>query len=55
MCALINDVLYFRYTKRNGEKNIFTLNYREREYNAIGDGIAYDTVSATKVVLMLKA
>ncbi len=53
MCALIGDVLYFRYTDRNGEKNIFTLNYREREYTAIGDGIAYDTVEATKVVLLL--
>lgn len=52
MCALIGDVLYFRYTDRNGEKNIFTLNYREREYTAIGDGIAYDTVAATKVVLL---
>ena len=53
MCALAKDVLYFRYTDRNGEKNIFTLNYREREYTAIGDGIAYDTVEATKVVLLL--
>lgn len=54
ICALANDVLHFRYRSYNGEMRTFTLDYRKRTYIARGDGIAYDTVSATKVVLILK-
>ena len=33
---------------------VFTLNYRERDTIFRGDGIAYDTIEATEVVLLLK-
>ena len=47
--ALIGDVLYFC---RDGK--VYTLNYREQETLFRGEGIAYDTIAATKVVLILK-
>lgn len=53
MCALVGDVLYFRHTRRDGETNVFTLNYRDVSCTLMGDGIAYDTVEATRVVLLL--
>ncbi len=54
LCALIHDVLYCRYTGRNGEKRVYTLNYRERDYIVHGESIGYDTISATEIVLMLE-
>lgn len=54
ICALVNDVLHFRYTTSKGEKGMYTLDYRERDYIIRGDGIAYDTISATEVILILK-
>ena len=47
--ALVGDVLYFC---RNDK--VYTLNYRERDTIFHGDGIAYDTIEATEVVLLLQ-
>jgi len=47
--ALVGDVLYFCSNDK-----VFTLNYRERDTIFRGDGIAYDTIEATEVVLLLK-
>ena len=47
--ALVGDVLYFC---RNDK--VYTLNYRERDTIFHGDGITYDTIEATEVVLLLK-
>ena len=47
--ALVGDVLYFC---RNDK--VFTLNYRERDTIFRGNGIAYDTIEATEIVLLLK-
>ena len=33
---------------------VYTLNYRERDTIFRGDGIAYDTIEATEIVLLLK-
>lgn len=55
ICALANDVLHLRYQNKDGEQRVFTLDYRKRSYTSIGEGIAYDTVSATKVILLLKS
>jgi len=54
ICALVNDVLHFRYTRSDGEVRTYTLDYRERDHIIRGDGIAYDTITATEVVLLLK-
>ena len=54
ICALVNDVLYFRQKGSDGKMNTSTLDPREKEQLYSGDSIAYDTVSATKVVLLLK-
>lgn len=53
-CALVNDVLHFRYAKSNGEKSVFTIDYREQAYTLNGQKIAPDTISATRVILILK-
>ncbi len=53
ICALVNDVLYFR-CKNNGELHTFTLDRETSEQLYSGDTIAYDTVCATKVMLLLK-
>lgn len=47
--ALVGDVLYFC---RNDK--VYTLNFRERDTIFRGDGIAYDTIEATEIVLLLK-
>ena len=47
--ALVGDVLYFCSNDK-----VFTLNYRERDTIFRGDGIAYDTIEATEIVLLLK-
>lgn len=54
ICALVNDVLYFRCEDKNGKKRVYTMNFREKEITMSGDSIAYDTVSATRVSLILK-
>jgi hypothetical protein len=46
--ALVGDVLYFCH----GDK-VRTLNYRVRDSRCHGEGVAYDTIEATEVVLLL--
>lgn len=53
ICALVNDVLYFR-CEADGEKRVYTLDHREESRMMVGDSIAYDTASAARVVLLLK-
>ena len=52
--ALVGDVLYFCRVDRDGNGKVFTLNYRERDTIFRGNGIAYDTIEATEVVLLLQ-
>ena len=52
--ALVNDVLYFCREGADGNSKVFTLNYRERDTIFRGEGVAYDTIAATEVVLLLK-
>jgi hypothetical protein len=47
--ALVNDVLYFTCKDK-----VYTLNYRERDRLFHGRSVAYDTIEATEVVLLLK-
>ena len=47
--ALVGDVLYFCSNDK-----VFTLNYRERDTIFHGEGVAYDTIEATEVVLLLQ-
>ena len=47
--ALVGDVLYFCSNDK-----VYTLNFRERDTIFRGDGVAYDTIEATEVVLLLK-
>lgn len=47
--ALVGDVLYFCYNDK-----VYTLNFRERDAIFRGNGIAYDTIEATEIVLLLK-
>ena len=47
--ALVGDVLYFCYNDK-----VYTLNFRERDTIFRGNGIAYDTIEATEIVLLLK-
>lgn len=47
--ALIGDVLYFCCNDK-----VYTLNFRERDTIFRGNGIAYDTIEATEVILLLK-
>ena len=47
--ALVGDVLYFCYNDK-----VYTLNFRERDTIFRGNGIAYDTIEATDIVLLLK-
>ena len=54
LCALVNDVLYIRYRKRDGEMRVYPLDHRKRSLVTSGDEIAYDTVSATRITLLLK-
>lgn len=54
ICALVNDVLYFRCEEENGKKRVYTMNFREKEIMMSGDSIAYDTVSATRVSFLRK-
>lgn len=52
--ALVDDVLYFCREGSDGNSKVFTLNYRERDTIFRGEGVAYDTIAATEVVLLLK-
>jgi len=52
--ALVDDVLYFCREGADGNNKVFTLNYRERDTIFRGEGVAYDTIAATEVVLLLK-
>ena len=52
--ALVDDVLYFCRQGADGNSKVFTLNYRERDTIFHGEGVAYDTIAATEVVLLLK-
>ena len=52
--ALVDDVLYFCRKGADGNSKVFTLNYRERDTIFRGKGVAYDTIAATEVVLLLK-
>ena len=52
--ALVDDVLYFCREGTDGNNKVFTLNYRERDTIFRGEGVAYDTIAATEVVLLLK-
>lgn len=52
--ALVGDVLYFCRKDSDGNGTVFTLNYREWDILFHGEGVAYDTISATKVLLLLK-
>lgn len=54
ICALVNDMLYFRCDDEDGKKRVYTLDYREQTCMMVGDSIAYDTASAARVVLLLK-
>ena len=54
ICALVNDVLYFRCDDGDGKKRVYTLDHREEGRMMVGEGIAYDTASAARVVLLLK-
>ena len=52
--ALVDDVLYFCREGADGNSKVFTLNYRERDTIFRGEGVSYDTIAATEVVLLLK-
>ena len=52
--ALMNDTLYFRHTSDSGEKSERTMDCQEKSCIMCGDSIAYDTISATRVSLILK-
>ncbi len=54
ICALVNDVLYFRCDGENGEKRVYTLGDKETGFIMVGEGIAYDTAAAVRVTLLLK-
>ncbi len=54
VCALVNDVLYFRYKGSDGNMHAYTLDYRERNTLIRGDEVAYDTIAATEVYLIMK-
>lgn len=54
VCALVNDVLYFRYKGRDGNMHAYTLDYRKRTTLIRGDEVAYDTIAATEVYLIMK-
>ena len=52
ICAVVDDVLYFRHEDRDGSKRVYTLDCNQKSYMMLGDGVAYDTVSAVRVVLL---
>ena len=54
ICALINDVLYLRYKKDDGEVNVVSVDRRKGEQIYLGDEVAYDTMYAKKVKLNRK-
>ena len=54
MCALVNDVLYFRYKDSDGNMRAYTLDYRKRKTLIRGGEVAYDTIAATEVYLIMK-
>lgn len=54
LCALVGDVAYLRCRDPQGKEKVVTLSHREDPYLRRGEGIGYDTVSATRVTLLLK-
>lgn len=55
VCALVNDVLYFRYKGSDGNMHMNTLDYRKRNTIIRGGEVAYDTISATEVYLIVNS
>lgn len=53
ICALVNDVLYFRCTT-DGQIRVHTIDHREESCTIMGDSIGYDTFLAVRVALLLK-
>ncbi|MBE6778293.1 MAG: hypothetical protein E7541_02795 [Ruminococcaceae bacterium] len=53
ICALVNDVLYFR-REAAGQMQVHTIACNEGGYTVMGDSIGYDTVIAVRVDLLLK-
>ena len=53
ICALVSDMLYLRSQDDQGKKGIFTRNHRKEGFIMTGNGIAYDTISAARVSLIL--
>ena len=51
ICALVNDTLYLRY-KDDNEMKVYTINSTGRTMT--GDSVAYDTVAAVRISLLLK-
>ena len=51
VCALVNDMLYLRYKDDDGMK-VYTIDYSGRTMT--GDSVAYDTVTAARISLLLK-
>ena len=51
---MVNDVLYFRYKGSDGNMHAYTLDYRKRNTLIRGDEVAYDTIAATEVYLIMK-
>ena len=54
LCALVGDVLYLRFKGREGTRKVLTLDSREEATVIRGAEIAYDTVSATRISLLLR-
>jgi len=54
ICALVNDVLYLRYTNKDGERKVWTVSHEKDSATLIGEEIAYDTVSAERIELIIK-
>lgn len=55
ICALVNNVLYFRWKDAGGNLCTDTLEREEKGKIFKGKIIACDTVAATRVVLLLKS
>ena len=51
ICALVNDTLYLRY-KDDNEMKVYTIDFTGRTMT--GDSVAYDTVTAVRISLLLK-
>lgn len=51
ICALVNDVLYFR-CNADGKMTVYTQDLTDASRSYCGESIAYDTVSAARVILL---